>query len=431
MSRAKHEAKSVVTKLTNKALDFKPFDRVLIPGSGGPTIKIVGNNQGDIDLAGNKVTVYDYGGGGKQTLDVGSGKYYVRDSLEVFDVGNLTEKKVSENFPGEEEEGIPMAGAPKRMDQGRKPGFLRNLFGKKPGMGEPNPGVREAFGEFDFDFGGEDEEEGDSFDEPSAEGGDEFADDTSDEFSDAEFAGDEEEGDEDIEPVEMSDEIPDEEQEIIGDIQAAVDQLIDFENDEHEGEGGDEGDEEGADEGEEFDMGDEEGAGEEEEEEEETEKEMEERLLKRDLSSFLGEEEGTPKNQVKAMGITNPQASPNSKVGQPQKPKEDGGDGEGIETEKNTSVTNPKSSNGPGKPKDGIEGHDGEMTKQVDPSGDETMPKNKGPASNPGLAGERVEGIRADLNKAITLIERGIDPHTLSSRVLKGSSGKFCKRGGK
>jgi len=82
------EAKSVVTRQTNKASDFTYGAKLWYQDGGKWKCKVVGRNSGDIDLQGNKVTVYNLDGTGKQTFDLSSGKYYVQCSLDYKPSGS-------------------------------------------------------------------------------------------------------------------------------------------------------------------------------------------------------------------------------------------------------------------------------------------------------------------------------------------------------
>lgn len=396
MKRVK-EAKSVTTRLTGRASDFKPFSKIWFMSGGKPQCKIIGRNPGDIDLEGNRVTAYDPNGEGKQTFDIGSGKFWVQESEEGPDVDKLLEMEtVDEDMylsgpakkVGDEEKDTEKGG-PKK-----KPGFLGGLFGKKKGEGTCKSGVKESEEDDlgDFDFG---EKDADADRGPDMDDEDFSDEDMGDEGPDEEGEDEEEDGDkEEMTPEEEA------KDDLMTDIEDAIDRFLDQQDDIESGD---------------LDSSDEDKVP------DEPEESVEERRLRKDLGSFL-QEEG-PKEEVKTPSQTSVQASPVSQVGQPSKPKDDGGDGEGTEKTTDTTMTAPKSSTSGGKPKDEIEGHPGEVTKREGSPDDETVMKGKGPAGSPGLAGERTleSEIRSDLRQAIGLVERGVDPSRLASRVLRGS----------
>lgn len=417
------EAKSTVTRRTARTLDVRPFAKIIMPNG---EIKYVGNEPNDINPTANTVVVMNRDGSGRQTINLASGKYYIQDSLEDQAVDKLleTDPELNEQFP--------MGPSP---EANRRPGTLRRRRRWGPmGMGPPGRGL--GMGRFQEDS---DDDETSMEDEPvedepvedepveePVEGPTAEESPAEDVGADIEAAADQALSDlEDTEPewaeqgelepeeaaeAEEADRmelvkdfaatVPEEEQELVADIQNAIDQLMDFEIEKHSAEGG-----EGA--------------------EEAAEAKAAEEALRRDIKQFLDEQDMKPTQTVKDPSVTNPQASSVSQVGQPTNPGEEGGTGEGESKEEKSpsQLTNPSASSpAGGKPKDEIEGHPEEVTKREGSATDETTDKGVGPAPAAGLTGEKVrEDIRRDLERAVKLIERGANPHKLAARVLCGS----------
>lgn len=354
----KSEAKSVVTRQTARASDVRPFAKIFFPDG---KVKIVGNNPNDIDPENNSVTVYDIDGGGKEVINLSSGKFYVRDSLEDQIVDNLVESE-------------------KRFFKNLFSGNLTEQADEESKKKEEEEEKEAPKQEFYFD------DESKSSEEDEEKDKDEDEEDKDE--SEPEFAIDFD--DKDSSDLDLKD-VPEEEREIINSINDAISKLIDYERKAHAKEG---------------------------KEDREDESKVQERLLKRDISKFLGEE-GEPKDSVEGGGDTKVDPSPNAKVGQPgvAKDKKDPALGP-IEA---TEVTDPDSSDpASGKPKEGPISKQKD-TPEVEEPDAEGLTLGDGPADHDQLAGDKVEAmIRRDIDTAISLVERGADPYKLAKRVLAG-----------